>query len=330
MRTVKRLSLGLALIALAASVLLLSDRNTGRKGGGEKMYRIALAYFAPEEGVDICIKGVLDGLRDQGFIEGRNLQVLRAHAQAEISNIPSMLQNFDGQDLDLIVPFSTPCLAAACSMVKKKPVVFTYVYDPLAAGAGRSRQDHLPHVTGVGSFPPLQDTFDTIRKVVPGLRGLGTLYNSSEANSRKVVGEARKLARQAGWRLEEVTITSTSEAFQAAQVLSTRNIQAMWVTGDNTALQAFAAIAKAARAAHLPLIINDPEFVSQGAIIAVGIGWHQSGYAAGRLAARVLRGERPSDIPFEELAVRKLVVNQELSRELGIALPRALLNEAGL
>jgi ABC-type uncharacterized transport system substrate-binding protein len=214
-------------------------------------------------------------------------------------------------------------------MVKKKPVVFSYVYDPLAAGAGRTLQDHMPHITGVGSFPPLADTFRTIKRVLPGVRALGTLYNSSEVNSRKVISEARVLMRQAGWRLEEVTVTSTSEVFQAAQVLASRNIQALWVTGDNTALQAFSGIAKAAKAAHLPLFINDPEFAAQGALLAVGIGWHQSGYAAGRMAARVLRGESPRNIPFENLAVRKLVLNRDVSRELRIPFPPDLVAEAG-
>jgi ABC-type uncharacterized transport system substrate-binding protein len=328
MTLLKRLTLGLVLIAVVVGVLLLLDRTSGRRAtGGERVYRIGLAYFAPEEGAELCVKGLLDSLRDQGFVEGRNLDVRRAHAQSEISNIPAMLQNFDGQDLDLIVPLTTPCLAAACSMVRKKPVVFAYVYDPLAAGAGRTMKDHLPHITGVGSFPPLADTFRALQQLIPGIRAFGTLYNSSEANSRKVVSEGRILAKQAGWRLEEVTVTSTSEVFQAAQVLTTRGIQALWLGGDNTAIQAFSGIVKAAKAARLPLIINDPEFTSQGALAAVGIGWHESGYAAGRLAARVLKGESPRDIPFENVAVKKIVLNRAVSRELGIPFPASLLAE---
>ena len=55
--------------------------------------------------------------------------------------------------------------------------MFTYVYDPIAAGAGKSRTDHLPRVTGVGSLPPVEDTVDTIKRLVPGIRSVGTLYN---------------------------------------------------------------------------------------------------------------------------------------------------------
>ena len=223
---------------------------------------------------------------------------------------------------------TTPCLTGACSVVKKTPVVFTYVYDPIAAGAGKTPTDHLPNVTGVGSFPPVAETIDVIQQLVPGVRSVGTLYNSSEANSRKVVGVARELFRQRGITLEEVAITSSSEVFQAAQVLAHRNVQALWITGDNTALQAFAGIVKAATDARLPLINNDPEFVQQGALVSVGIGWYQTGYAAAKVVARVLRGESPQGIPFENIAVQQLELNHEVARTLGITFPPALLKEA--
>ena len=308
--------------------LARSGAAESAKTAPERTYRLGLAYFAPEEGADICMKGLLDGLGAAGIREGKNLEVLRSHAQSEIANIPAMLQNFEGQHLDLIVPLTTPCLAAVCSAVKKTPVVFTYVYDPVAAGAGRTLADHLPNVTGVGSFPPVPETIDLIQRLVPGVRAVGTLYNSSEANSRKVVGVAREMFRARGLRLEEVSITGTSEVYQAAQVLATRDIQALWVTGDNTALQAFSGIAKVAEASRLPLVINDPEFVEKGALAAVGIGWYQSGFAAGKMAARILRGESPRTIPMENLAVKKLVLNTKVARRLGIAFPPALLEEA--
>ena len=83
---------------------------------------------------------------------------------------------------------STPVLTAAIKAVKKKPVVFTYVYDPIAAGAGKTPTDHLPNITGTGSFPPVDDTLVVIRELLPKVQAVGTLYNSSEANSRKVIG----------------------------------------------------------------------------------------------------------------------------------------------
>lgn len=331
---VRRVVTGIGLVAVIAAILLFSDRNqrnpaaeTSQAASG-RVYKIGIAYFAPEEGADLCIQGLIDGLADQGFVEGRNLMVRRAHAQAEISNIPSMMQNFDAGDLDLIVPLTTPCLAAACTVVRKKPVVFAYVYDPMAAGAGTSWEDHLPFVTGVGTFPPLDETFEVTKRLVPGVRSVGTLYNSSEANSRKVVEVGRETCARHGLKLEEVAVTGTAEVFQAAQALAMRDVQALWLCGDNTALQAFSSIAKVAADHHLPLIINDPEFTSKGALIAVGIGWHRTGFEAGKMASRVLRGESPATIPMRNVAERKIVLNDDVARKLGISFPDDLRRSA--
>ncbi len=83
-----------------------------------------------------------------------------SHAQGEISNIPPILLDFANRDLDLITPMTTPVLTAAATVVKQRPVVFTYVYDPIVAGVGKTATDHLPNFTGVGSFPPIGDTVD--------------------------------------------------------------------------------------------------------------------------------------------------------------------------
>jgi ABC-type uncharacterized transport system substrate-binding protein len=315
--------------AALAFLMAASLAACGRSSSGPAMeHRIGLVYFAPEEGADNCMKGLFDGLKEQGIEERINLEVRRSHAQGEIANIPLLIRNYDGSDVDVIVTMTTPVLTAAAFTARSKPVVFTYVYDPIAAGAGKSRTNHLPNVTGVGSFPPVQDTVDTIQRLVPGVRAVGTLYNTSEANSVKVVGVARGIFEQRGIQLQEVPITATSEVLQAAQVLTQRGVQALWVTGDNTAIQGFDAIVKAARDAKLPLIINDPEFVQRGALIAVGIGWYETGKAASKVLARVLRGEQPRNIPFEEVAVKKLVLNEKVAKTLGITFPPDMVQAA--
>jgi ABC-type uncharacterized transport system substrate-binding protein len=289
---------------------------------------VGLLYFAPEAGADLCIKGLYDGLAQEGFTKDVNLDVISSHAQGEISNIPMLVQNFETQGVDLIVTLTTPCLTAACTAARNTHVVFTYCYDPVAAGAGKSFGDHLPNITGVGSFPPVEATVDMIQKLVPGVKAVGTVYNSSEANSVKVISVARDIFKKRGISLEEVTATNTSEVFQSAQVACYRNVQALWVTGDNTALQSFDAVVKATTSAKLPLIINDPEFTSRGALACVGVGWYPSGKAGGVLAARVLRGENPASIPFQEVAAQKLVLNQQAATRLGVVIPPEVLKAA--
>src|SRR5262245_8878464 len=216
-----------------------------------RIFKVGLVYFAPEPGADACMEGLFSGLKDLGFVEGKNLQVRKAHAQGEIVNIPSILQNFDNEDVELIIAMTTPVLTAAVNAVKKKPVVFTYVYDPVAAGAGKTPADHLPNITGTGSFPPVEETIDAIQKLVPHVRSVGTLYNSSEANSTKVMSVGREIFQKRGISLEEVASKIIYEVFREVEVVVGRKIQALWVTGDNTAIQAFEGIAKVAADSRL-------------------------------------------------------------------------------
>ncbi|HWE84149.1 MAG TPA: ABC transporter substrate-binding protein [Terracidiphilus sp.] len=303
--------------AAALTLAACRARSSGRP-------RIGLLYFAPEQGAEVCMKGIFDGLAAQGFHKDQNLDVLSAHANAEISQIPMLVQNFVTSGVDLIFTMTTPCLTAACTAARNSKIVFTYCYDPVAAGAGTSFTSHLPNVTGVGSFPPVDATVDLIQKLVPGVKSVGTVYNSSEVNSVKVITVARDAFKKRGIALQEVTATNTSEVFQAAQVACYRGVQAIWVTGDNTALQSFDGIVKATTDARLPLIINDPEFTARGALACCGLGWYAPGKAGGELAARVLRGEDPSQIPFQEIAEQKLVLNQQAATRLGIVFPADL------
>jgi ABC-type uncharacterized transport system substrate-binding protein len=301
--------------------------KAGSPGGG-RVYKVAFAYFGPDEACDNAIGGTLAGLREEGFEEGRNLEVLRQHAFGEIGNLPQVMQSLDAQGLDLIVPMTTPGVAAACSMVRKTPMVFVYTYDPLGAGAGKTLTDHLPTLTGVASFPPVGETMDLIRQLFPKARKVGTLYNASEANSVKAVQVAREALKAGGLGLDEVTINGTGEVLQGAQALLGKGPDVVWVTGDNTVLQALEGVIKPTSDAKVPLILNDPEFVGRGALAGVGIGWHDSGVAAGKLAARVLRGESPAGIPIVELAKRRVVLNHEVAAKLGVTFPSALVTEA--
>ncbi len=113
------------------------------------------------------------------------------------------------------------------------------------------------------------------------------------------------------------------------QSVASRDVQALWVTGDNTALQAFDAIGKVAADSKLPLFINDPEFTTHGVLMAVGIGWYRTGYVSAKKLARVLQGESPANIPFENFVEKKLEINQEVSKRLGITFPEEILKEVG-
>lgn len=289
-------------------------RNAQPRPG--RTYHVSIVYFAPDPVSLSTITGLKEKLAERGFVEGRNIDYRMDHAQGDIALIPAILQKVDQSDADLVVTLTTPCLTAAAATVKNKSVVFTEVYDPIAAGAGKSAADHLPHITGVGSFPPLEKMIDVMRAIDPELTSVGVVYNSAEANSRKVLSVARKMVAGRRIRLEEATVTNTSEILQAAQVLVQQGVDVLWEVGDNTVNEGLEALIKAGLDAGIPVVNSDANSCIRGSLAGVGISFYESGYAAGDLAARVLLGESPASIPFEEIRVVRIGVNLEVAKQL--------------
>jgi putative ABC transport system substrate-binding protein len=219
---------------------------------------------------------------------------------------------------------STPCLSAACNKVKQKPVVFTCVSDPIAAGAGSSRTAHLPFVTGVGSFPQVEHHLDLMQKLVPGLRAVGTMYNPAEANSVKEISVARAVYKSRGIRLEEVAVAGSSEVLQAVQVLAGRDIQVVWSPGDNTCIEGYEGAVKGARDARLPLFTDICSTLNRGGLACLGFSPHDSGIASGKLAGRVLLGANPKDLPLEEVMVEQKIISRRDANLLNISIPAEL------
>lgn len=330
----KRLVMGFGLIALFSAILLVSDlghRKTAAATSGAvraqsaangTILKAAIVYFARDVGTDQCVQGLIDGLKASGFDEGRNLEIRRADAQGEMINIPAILQNYDSSDVDLIMTITTPCLAGACSKVKHKSVVFTCVTDPIAAGAGKSHADHLPFVTGVGSFPPVSHSLDLMQKLIPELRAVGTMYNPAEANSVKELTVAREVYRKRGIRLEEIAIAGSNEVLQAVQILAGRDIQAVWVPGDNTAIEGYEGAVKGARDSRIPLIADDCASLDRGGLACLGVGFYPAGKAAGKLAGRILQGANPQDLPLEEVAVEEMAISRSNAAQMGVTIPQ--------
>ena len=340
MRRIKNVLSGFLALFIIAAILLVSDlsnRNrvsskndnaffSGIRAVEGRQYRIGMTYFAPELAFDNLERGLWEELGTLGFVKDSNLTVIAQHAGGEMANLQPIHLNMDNQDVDLVIVTSTPGITASIPTVKRHPIVFTFTFTPLEAGAGKSYTDHLPNMTGVGSFPPVEKTMDFIREIIPGTKRIGTLYNSSEINSQLVVKKAREYLKENNIQLIENTVINSSEVYQAISALCMRNVDAVWITGDNTAMQAFHGIAKVCHENNMPLIMNDTEFVDIGALAAVGISWYAVGKRTASYVARVLNGESPANIPIENFVKEQITINPEIAAALKIKIPDKYLN----
>ena len=195
----KRLLLGFVLIALASASLLLSDLGR-RTAVARSVPHIGLLQHASTMLLDEGTRGAIDGLAENGLIDGKTIAIEQFNAQGDISVGNSIAKQMVNARYDLLLTMSTLSLQAVANANRngKTVQVFGLVADPVVAGVGISRNDPLDHprnLIGIGSFLPVQDAFHIAREMFPGLKRVGVAWNPAEANSRAFVESAREVCR---------------------------------------------------------------------------------------------------------------------------------------
>jgi ABC-type uncharacterized transport system substrate-binding protein len=308
--------------ASGPSVATLSQPEPNR------MYRVGILYFGAHPIFEKAITGIEEALTKLGFVEGKNLTLIKVHPNNDMSLLPQVAQSLFAQEPDLIIPLSTPCLGATLAQKKAIPLVFGIVSAPIEAGAGKSFEDHLPNVTGAVWSAPNPELFKWLKKCYPNCEKVGVIYNPSEANSNREKERARKLLAAEGMTLVERTINTSADVAQAIQSLLTEDVDAVFGMADNTLVSSFPALAQACKKAHIPLLADDNSLMGTGALFTCGSSPEGEGLNTGRLAARVLLGEKPADIPFAAGTETETAVDLSAAANLGISLPEALIQKA--
>jgi ABC-type uncharacterized transport system substrate-binding protein len=273
-------------------------------------------------------KGVLDGLREGGLVEGRDFAKTVRNAHGDMATVSALIDAAVSDQSDLIVTFSTPTLQAALQRAKRTPVVFTYVADALAAGAGKSLTEHAPNVTGVYLVGAYSEMMPLIKQLQPSAHRLGTVYVPAEVNMVSQLAIMERAVRDAGMELKAVAANSTPEVQDAALALVSSRVDAICQLPGNLTAAAFPGIAQAARRARVPMFVFQSSQVRAGGLLALARDYYESGRESGKLAARVLRGESPAGIPFAAYSGTKLVVNPAAAREVGLTIPSSVLARA--
>ncbi|MGQ0732257.1 MAG: ABC transporter substrate-binding protein [Acidobacteriota bacterium] len=287
-----------------------------------KTWRISLIELNRILDVEEAEKGVLDGLRDEGLVEGRDFRYTIRNAQGDMPTV-SALVDAAVADADLLITFSTPTLQAALQRATRLPVIFNYVADPFAAGAGTSDQVHAPNVTGVYLIGAYAEMLPMIRAYLPMARVIGTVYVPAEVNmvSQRAVLEAA--ARAAGMELKAVAANSSSEVADATLALIAGGVDAICQLPGNLTAAAFPSIAEAARRARVPIFAFQSS-QARSAVLTLARDYYDSGREAAKQAARVMRGERPSAIPFQGFSKTTTIVNPAAAQALGLTPPAAI------
>jgi putative ABC transport system substrate-binding protein len=167
-----------------------------------------------------------------------------------------------------------------------------------------------------------------IKETVPSVKKLGVIYNSGEVNSVVQVNQMKKAAKELGIeKVVEANVSSTADVLLTAKSLVGR-VDAMWVPTDNVVINALEAVIKVCEDNDIPLFGSDTNQVARGLVASSGIDMTDVGRQSGRMAAAILRGKKPKDIPVTRGIMSNLAVNPAAAERMGITIPESVMKKA--
>jgi len=260
-------------------------------------------------------------LAEMGFVDGKNCTIKRFSAEGDMPTANTIAQNIVHSRFDMVITASTPALQTMANANKEGKVmhVFCTVTDPYSAGVGITGPEphqHPPHLVGIGTFQPVEETFEIARKMNPDLKKVGVVWCTSEFCSEACVKLARKKCKELGIELLESGIETSTQILESAIGLTLRGVDALWVGGDNVVETGIDQVFTAATKAKLPVFTNNPYNVYGNVLFALGAEYYEVGKTAGKLAAEVLNGKPTRGIGVKNVVPNYLKLNPDALKNM--------------
>ena len=201
-----------AVMTMSLAACGSSDAGKTSSNDSEKSYTIGISQFAEHGSLDNCREGFLEGLKEEGIEEGKNLTVEVKNAAADQGTAKQISDGFASDKVDLVCAIATPSAQAAynSAMNSDIPVVYTAVTDPVAAKLAKEDGTPAGNVTGTSDELPIKAQLEMIREMLPDAKNIGILYTTSEANSVSALAKYKELAGDYGFTIVDKGIAQTA------------------------------------------------------------------------------------------------------------------------
>lgn len=293
----------------------------------DKVHQVAITAIVEHPALDTIRQGVIETLAKEGFEEGKNIKIDFQSAQGSTATAAQIARKFVGDKADIIIPITTPSAQPVVAATRAIPIVFSGVTDPVAAKLVKSWEPSGTNVTGISDHKPIEPQLQLIQTLVPDVKAIGYVYSAGEVNSVTVLEELKAAAEKANIQIVPVAVQRSADIGTAARSLNGK-VQAIYIAEDNAVVSAYESLHKAALEAKIPVIAADKDTVKRGALAAYAVNQYDIGAETGKVAARILKGEKAGDIATHDVNKMELSINQETAKALNITLPEALLKEA--
>ena len=314
---------------LGAALLTMTLARTATVYAEEE-YTIGIEQFAEHGSLDNCREGFLEGLKEEGIEEGKNLTIKINNAASDMGTTAQIAQSFVSDGVDLICAIATPSAQAAynAAIDSEIPVIYTAVTNPEEAELADENGMPVGAVTGTSDQLPVEAQLKMIRELMPDAETIGILYTTSEANSVYSIAQYEELASEYGFEIETAGITNTSEIPLATADLLDK-VDCLTNLTDNTVVSALPTVLGLANEKGIPVFGSEIEQVKLGCLAAEGIEYTQLGKDTGKMAAKILKGEASaSEMDYELITESSLYVNEKVAENLGITVPDTMKERA--
>lgn len=315
-------------IAFTAAMLISPRRSRAQRA------RRRLGFLAIGDGSGQALNqaelALLDGLRNHGWIDGRNLIIEYRFSQPP-DRLPASVADLIALSPDVLIAAAPLAALALKSATAKIPIVFVAVFDPVALGLVQSLSRPGGNITGLATYAPgdwVAKRIEILRELVPSASRIALLVNPRNPVHRLILAnEVPGTARNFGVALPIVEATTAEELDIAFASAAAQRVDAIIVYGDTlTVVEAPRVVALAAKH-HLPAIYLSRQFAS-GGLIVYGPDSADLFRRAAIYVDKILKGAKPSDLPVEQPTKFELVINMKTAKALGLTVPPSLLVRA--
>ena len=293
--------------------------------------RIGYVQLLEDPQLDAGRAGFLQALADTGLVPEKDVIVEYRSAQGDQALLPLIVQGFLDRRVRIIATATTPAMLAAAQVTAKAanppPVVITIVSPPDEVGLAT-----VPtNMTGWYCPNDMATFLGVVVTSLPApVKRLGLLNNPAEPNAVLAADKFVRLARDSGIEVIRVPVASVNEITEAASSLAARDVQAFIATNDNTVYNAMPVLARIAEQRRIPIFAADAGIAQSGAAVGWGLDYRDWGYQSGVVAAQLLRGATPREVPLRACRRFQVQINETACARQGLVITESLRRQAAV